>query len=51
MKFTKIVSMLLIATLISTLSCTKDTDTDTYTVRDGIVVIKSKAIIANGTVI
>lgn len=29
----------------------KDTDTDTYTVRDGIVVIKSKAIIESGTVI
>ena len=29
----------------------KDTDTETYTIRDGIVVIKSKAVIANGTVI
>lgn len=29
----------------------KDVDTDTYTVRDGIVVIKSKAVIKSGTVI
>jgi len=29
----------------------KDIDTETYTIRDGIVVVKSKAIIANGTVI
>lgn len=29
----------------------KDTDTTTYTVRDGIVVIKSKAVIKSGTVI
>ncbi len=29
----------------------EDTDTDTYTIRDGIVVIKSKATIPNGTVI
>jgi len=29
----------------------KDTDTDTYTVRDGIVVVKSHAVIPNGTVI
>jgi glucose-1-phosphate adenylyltransferase len=29
----------------------EDVDTDAYTVRDGIVVIKSKAVIPNGTVI
>jgi glucose-1-phosphate adenylyltransferase len=29
----------------------EDTDTETYTVRDGIVVIKSKAVIESGTVI
>jgi glucose-1-phosphate adenylyltransferase len=29
----------------------KDVDTKTYTVRDGIVVIKSKAVIKSGTVI
>lgn len=29
----------------------KDVDTDTYTIRDGIVVIKSKAVIKSGTVI
>ncbi len=29
----------------------EDTDTETYSIKDGIVVIKNKAIIANGTVI